>query len=50
MCSFSIDFMDRVTNITWKTASGATLGGFAFALADLRWEGGLGYNISYEKK
>ena len=28
---FLLDVMDRVTNISWRTASGATLGGFAYA-------------------
>ena len=27
---YEYDVMDRVTNIAWKTTSGATLGGFAY--------------------
>ena len=27
---YAYDIMDRVTNISWKTASGATLGGFGY--------------------
>ena len=27
---YAYDIMDRVTNISWKTASGATLGGFEY--------------------
>ena len=30
MVQYAYDIMDRVTNISWQTASGATLGGFAY--------------------
>ena len=30
MVEYEYDIMDRVTNISWKTASGATLGGFGY--------------------
>ena len=30
MVQYAHDIMDRVTNISWQTASGATLGGFAY--------------------
>ena len=30
MVEYEYDVMDRVTNISWKTTSGATLGGFAY--------------------
>ncbi|MBQ3343295.1 MAG: hypothetical protein IJG84_15455, partial [Kiritimatiellae bacterium] len=30
MVQYAYDIMDRVTNISWRTASGATLGGFAY--------------------
>ena len=30
MVEYAYDIMDRVTNISWKTASGATLGGFGY--------------------
>ena len=28
---YAYDIMDRVTNISWRTSSGAILGGFAFS-------------------
>ena len=31
MVQYAYDIMDRVTNISWRTTSGATLGGFAYA-------------------
>ena len=33
MVEYKYDIMDRVTNISWKTASGATLGGFGYEYA-----------------
>ena len=30
MVQYAYDIMDRVTNISWRTASGAALGGFAY--------------------
>ena len=30
---YEYDIMDRVTNISWKMASGATLGGFGYEYA-----------------
>ena len=30
MVEYAYDIMDRVTNISWRTTSGATLGGFAY--------------------
>ena len=27
---YAYDIMDRVTNISWRTSNGATLGGFAY--------------------
>ena len=30
MVQYAYDIMDRVTNISWRTTSGATIGGFAY--------------------
>ena len=30
MVQYAYDIMDRVTNISWRTTSGASLGGFAY--------------------
>ena len=30
MVQYAYDIMDRVTNISWRTSNGATLGGFAY--------------------
>ena len=35
MVQYAYDIMDRVTNISWRTASGAALGGFAYAYDSL---------------